>query len=241
MPISFRFSFIAALGLALALMAPPELEANDRIVAAVNGDIITERQLDNRVNSLVRSRRAGGAARAEIRRRVLDALIEQELVAQEARRKGVFVSEADVKGAIDMIKKENKINDAQLRAGLAYSGITLEAFKQDIAAEILKSKVLGSQIMSRIVVTDKEVLAFLRGEGPNLDSPPLAGTAPGGSEEKGTAAAGTETKKGPASLSEYGEEARNNARLQLERYKMQQRYIAWMADLKSKAVIRISL
>jgi hypothetical protein len=140
-----------------------------------------------------------------------------------------------------MIKKENKINDAQLRAGLAYSGITLEAFKQDIAAEILKSKVLGSQVMSRVVVTDKEVLAFLRGEGPNLDSAPSAGPAPGGGEEKGTAAAGTGTKKGPGSLSDYGEEARNNARLQLERSKMQQRYIAWMADLKSKAVIRISL
>ncbi|MDL2226302.1 SurA N-terminal domain-containing protein, partial [Deltaproteobacteria bacterium OttesenSCG-928-M10] len=68
----------------------------DRIVAVVNGEIITLRQLDNRVNSLMKSQKAGNVGRDEVRQRVLDALIEQELINQAAKAKGVFVTEADI-------------------------------------------------------------------------------------------------------------------------------------------------
>lgn len=154
--------------------APPRAKlanegaAVDRIVAAVNGELITMRQLDNRVNSLMKSRQGAGASREDLRRKVLDALIDQELVNQAAKAKGVFVSTSDVNAALESIKADNKLTDAQFQASLAHSGTTLDAFKEDLRVEILRNKVLGAQVMSKVVVTDNEVLKFLNGDGPDI-------------------------------------------------------------------------
>jgi parvulin-like peptidyl-prolyl isomerase len=44
-----------------------------------------------------------------------------------------------------------------------------------------------------------------------------------------------------SALADFPPQAVDNARRQLERYKMQQRYVEWLKDLKSKAIVRISL
>ncbi|MGL4208060.1 MAG: SurA N-terminal domain-containing protein [Candidatus Adiutrix sp.] len=339
------FVFFITLGILATLLSPQALWANDRIIAVVNGEIITQRQLENRVSSLVKNRRMDAASQGEVRRRVLNALIDQELVSQEARRKGVFITDADVTEAINAIKKQHNLSDAHFRSALAYNGTTMEAFRQDIASEILKSRVVGSQVMKGVVVTDRDVISFLRGEGPQIEPAPTSGSdlignrnsnnpaqavrilvlplgeknqkqtlreikkikkeiesgkisfadavrkySHGPSQEQGgflgdsvtvqdleptmrTAASrlspgqlsepviideavvlvtvGQDIERGKksarnrqknqGSLNDYSQEAVDNARLQLERYKMQERYVGWLADLQAKAIIRINL
>lgn len=150
----------------LCLAAPVSAQAVDRIVAVVNGEVITLKQLNSRVNSLMKSQKIGAANKSEVQRKVLDALIEQELINQAAKLKGVFVTDSDVSDAIEMIKRDNNINEAQLRASLAASGTSLEAFREDLRVELLRNRVLGANVMSKVVVTDKEVVAFLSGNGP---------------------------------------------------------------------------
>jgi peptidyl-prolyl cis-trans isomerase SurA len=140
----------------------------DRIVAVVNGEIITYRQLDNRVGALMRTRQAAGLSRETVQGKVLEALIEQELINQAAKAKGVFVSDADVTQALESIKKDNNLTDEQFRASLTQSGTSLEAFREDLRVELLRNRVMGSQVVSKIVITDKDVTAALKGEGPKL-------------------------------------------------------------------------
>lgn len=157
-----------------------EGSAVDRIVAVVNGELITMRQVDGRVNSLMKTRQAAGISRDEMRSKVLDALIDQELINQAAKSKGVFVTAADVNQALESIKRDNNLTDAQFQASLAHSGTSLEAFREDLRIELLRNKVLGSSVMSKVVVTDKEVLSFLNGEGPDLGAMAAAGGGPTG-------------------------------------------------------------
>lgn len=145
-----------------------EGSAVDRIVAVVNGELITMRQLDGRVNSLAKTRQAAGMSREELRGKVLEALIDQELINQAAKAKGVFITASDVNQALESIKNDNNLTDAQFQASLAHSGTTLEAFREDLRIELLRNKVLGAQVMSKVVVTDKEVLKFLNGDGPDM-------------------------------------------------------------------------
>ncbi|MDR1044904.1 MAG: SurA N-terminal domain-containing protein [Candidatus Adiutrix sp.] len=152
----------------LLLAAPPAGAAVDRIVAVVNGEVITLKQLNNRVDSILRSQRGGAANRDQMLAQVLDALIEQELVNQAAKSKGVFVTESDVSMALESIKQENNLTTAQFEASLARSGLSVEAFREDLRIELLRNRVLGTPVVSKIVVTDKEVRAYLRGEGPDL-------------------------------------------------------------------------
>ncbi len=87
------FILTIALGLVIFAAGSPDLLASkDRIVAVVNGEVITLKQLDQRVNTLLKSRQAGGLDKNSLRPKVLEALIEQELINQAARLKGVFVT-----------------------------------------------------------------------------------------------------------------------------------------------------
>lgn len=330
-----RFAAYPVLLLMLIVFSSPALAASDRIVAVVNGEVITLKQLDNRVEVMMKNRQAAAMGKEAMRKRVLDALVEQELINQAAKAKGVFVTESDVSQALESIKKENKLSDAQFKASLAQGGTTVEAFREDLRIEILRNRVLGSQVMSKIVVTDSEVTAFLRGEGPDLeamgggtgDTRPLRmiiiPKAQGRSEalriineiksgKLSFSAAAKKYSKGPGRdkggdpgdggtvgslppemqqafrdkkseepidqpadagnalviLAAYGDpppkkepvkpskdkkgkvkadpneftaEARESARRQLERYKMQQRYTKWVEDLKKNAIIRVNL
>ncbi len=335
----------SGLVLALALMVfalaagTPARAAVDRIVAVVNGEVITLKQLDNRVGVMLKTPQGAKMGQAALRQKVLEALIDQELINQAAKAKGVFVTDSDVNAAIDAIKKENNLSDGQFQASLAHSGTSLEAFREDLRVELLRNRVLGAQVMSKIVVTDSEVRAFLRGEGPDLSAMPggTGDTRPlrmivlpldpknqakamaearrikaeieGGlsfadaakkyskdprSRDKGgdagdgatvanlppemqaafaklgsgqpmePAAAGNavvilsalgdppaapgsagsgskDKKKGKDDPGEFTAEAKESARRQLERYKMQQRYLEWVKGLKKNAIIRITL
>jgi peptidyl-prolyl cis-trans isomerase SurA len=140
----------------------------DRIVAVVNGEIITLRQLDSRVATMMKSGRVKGGSQTELRRGVLETLVEQELVNQAARARGVNITPSDVAQAIEAIKKENNLTNAQLSASLAASGTSMEAFREDLTVELMRNRIMGGQIASKIVVTDREVLAVLNGEGPPM-------------------------------------------------------------------------
>ncbi|UQZ90030.1 hypothetical protein C4J81_12790 [Deltaproteobacteria bacterium Smac51] len=336
--ILYNSIFVMAMSLAVCALAPQAVYAAevDRIVAVVNGEIITLRQVDNRVNSMTKSGRLKGANKDDLRKKVLEALVEQELVNQAAKSRGIVITPADVNQAIEAIKKENKITDAQLRASLTQSGTSMDAFRDDLTVELLRNRVMGSQIASKIVVTDKEVLAVLSGEGPPMESSGLLGNFSANdhlpvriivipadpSNKKGSLAEARRIKKeiedglsfaeaagmyskGPGAdnggdtgeglvvgqlhpnlkaavanlapgtpsdpvdmgnafviltsvqdsapkasagkgknkgkLADYPPEQVESARRQLERYKMQQRYVEWLNDLKSKAIVRINL
>lgn len=325
-----------ALAAAVALLAAGALEAaTDRIVAVVNGEIITLSQLDGRVAAMTKSGKLKGAAQDDVRRKVLDALVEQELVSQAAKARGIIITQADVSQAVEAVKQENHLTDAQLKASLAQSGATMDSFREDLAVELMRNRILGGQIAGKIVVTDKEVLALLNGEGPAVGAAgPLGNFSPndhlpvriivipidkahkdasfveaqrvkaeieeglpfaeaaglysrgpgadnGGDTGDGLVvgqlqpalkaavdklepgrpsepvdvgnayiilsivppeaaqAAGKGEKA--AKLSDFPDEAVQGARRQLERYKMQQRYAEWLADLKRKAIVRINL
>jgi peptidyl-prolyl cis-trans isomerase SurA len=165
-----RALFFAVL---LAALAAPALAADsDGIAAVVNGEVITKKQVENRLNSLVRGGRLpAGLSRGDLKEKILDDLIDQELINQAAKAKGVFVTEGDVTAALERIRQHNNLTEAQFRASLAQSGASLEAFREDVRMELMRNQILGSnRIIIRIVITDNAVRNYLKGEGPRLET-----------------------------------------------------------------------
>jgi peptidyl-prolyl cis-trans isomerase SurA len=165
-----RVLFLAIIMAALA--APASAADFDGLAAVVNGEVITRKQLENRLNALARGGRIpDGLGRADLREKVLEDLIDQELINQAAKAKGVFVTEGDVTEALERIKQQNNLTEAQFRASVAQSGVSLEAFREGVRLELMRNQILGSnRVISRIVITDKEVHAYLMGEGPRLEA-----------------------------------------------------------------------
>ncbi|MDR1607685.1 MAG: SurA N-terminal domain-containing protein [Deltaproteobacteria bacterium] len=330
----------------LALLAFPQARPlslaqaatfTDRIVAQVNREVITLSELEAQLKNIPKAQREAIEKQGgDVQREVLNLLIEQELVNQDAKRQGIMVTEQEIDEAVKSIMDENKLNPEQFKASLIKSGTNLPAFRAGLKMELIKNKILGLRLMSRIVITEAEITAFLRGEGPKVDSTLLPGFGssdndrvlmiflasspakvekvlakarqikneieaglsfpeaatrysegpgkdnggdPGNNLKVGelqpqlqqvarqltpgqvseplnggqavllitTVAATPSPPKEPAKKSqkgaadEFSENERASARRQLEQIKLRQKFDAWMADLKKKAVVRINL
>lgn len=156
----------------LVLMAsvilPESLEAEviDRVIAVVNGKIITLSELTEREGPLAKqvAETFSGTEKdkrlADIRKRVSDSLIEDLLLEQEAERLGLKVSERDIEDAIEDVKKQNSLDTEGLKVALKKEGLTYEGYRLQIKKQIEKSRVLGQQVRSKVNVTEKDLADY---------------------------------------------------------------------------------
>jgi peptidyl-prolyl cis-trans isomerase SurA len=164
---------------AAAVSAAASAQVLDRIVANVNGDIITLSEVNERLGPLVKA--SGLTAPKDIdgaRRKILMALVDQKLAEQEAERLEITVEEDEVQAAIAQIKASNKITDQEFASKILQQGSTLATFRKDLKAEILRSKLVQKVVRSSVVVADVEVENHLRRYGPGAAGPQPSGPAP---------------------------------------------------------------
>jgi parvulin-like peptidyl-prolyl isomerase len=129
----------------------------DRVVAVVNQDVILASEVARRVAPL--SPGPGKPPPAGAERQVLEQMIDELLLTQEATRARIEVPDADVEGAIQEIKKQNQLDDAGLLKALAAQGYTMELYREDLRQQILRLRAVNQLIRPRVVVRDDEVLA----------------------------------------------------------------------------------
>lgn len=152
------------LGLTLLLLSgparaerPPGWVEVDRVVAVVNQDVILASEVARRVAPLRPGPGKPPPAGAE--RQILEQMIDETLLAQEAARARITVPDADVEGAIQEIKRQNRLDDAGLARALADQGYTMELYREDLRQQILRLRAINLVIRPRVVVRDDELLA----------------------------------------------------------------------------------
>ena len=146
-----------------AAHADPPVLLVERIAAIVGTEAILESEVAARV--------AVGGDASPGRAAVLQQLIDARLVAAEAHRKSVQVSAAEVDQAIARIKAQNGLDDDALSKALAEQGYTMEAYRGEIAAQLLQYRVFITWISGRLRVTDAEIEHLYRERG---ETRPLA-------------------------------------------------------------------
>ena len=143
------------------------LDVVDRIVAVVNDEIISLYELDRAFDPILNKIKASRYPAAqeqqvitEVRSRVLDQLIEQKLTDQELKRFNITVSDQEIDFAIERIKESRSISDEQFAQALDAEGLTLEEFRQNTKAQLLRVKLVNLEIKSKIVITRDEIEAY---------------------------------------------------------------------------------
>jgi peptidyl-prolyl cis-trans isomerase SurA len=167
-----------ACGLALAQSdtAPrsrPRIELADRIVAVVNNEVITYRELEQRVARVVAQLRSQGAPLPSpnvLARQVLERMISDRVQLQFAKESGITVSDQDLDRAIAGIAAQNKLSPGDFRRAVEREGFGWEAFRDNIRNEMLISRLREREVDRKIVVSDAEVEAFLEANESNADS-----------------------------------------------------------------------
>lgn len=145
--------------------ASPSGAVVDRIVAVVNQEIITFSEMEKWSRPLqagihTEDRLERRERLQEVFRKVLDRIIEEKLIDQEARKSGIKVTSKEIEAAVDEVKQKNRINQEGLEKALALEGLTLEAFKKDLERRILRAKFVHSAVKVEQKAGEKELIEF---------------------------------------------------------------------------------
>ncbi|MBQ7739553.1 MAG: SurA N-terminal domain-containing protein [Desulfovibrionaceae bacterium] len=129
-----------------------------KIAAVVNRKPITMYDLQRAaVPELKRAKATDSKTIDAIMRRVLDNMILDILVQEEAKRLKITVPASEVDGRIAEIMKSSRLSKARFEAELAKEGLTVAELRKNIERQILGQKVLGVEVGRRTVVTPEEI------------------------------------------------------------------------------------
>jgi peptidyl-prolyl cis-trans isomerase SurA len=139
-------------------------EVVDRVVAIVNGDVITLSELNEEAQPYAQKIRDASYGPEEERRmlfklreEILNKMIDQALTDQESKRLGISVAESEVDQRLENIKKEKFLTDEDLRKALATEGYTLEDYRKKMKEQMLRMKLINVEVKSKIAITEKEI------------------------------------------------------------------------------------
>jgi peptidyl-prolyl cis-trans isomerase SurA len=155
-----------AAAFAMCLAAAAAAEIVDRIVATVNGDIITLSEVEQRVQPYLEKNNISGQAEVDqVTRQILAALVDQTLMIQQAEKLEIEVTPEEVDQAIAGMRRNAGLNEEEFRRQLALDGISMESFREDVRADLYKKRVIREEVASMIAVPDETVDAYLRRQG----------------------------------------------------------------------------
>ena len=159
-----KFTLLFTVVLTVVISAHGQLlaEITNKIVAKVNSDIITLRDLNTSIKKLTGSsvkdlQRQNEKKFYQIRRAILDNLINQKIAEQQIIKLGIKVTAKDVKAAIEKVKTENNLTQEELINSLKQEGVSLEEYKNDIEKEIKRYQLVNYEVKSKIVITEEEL------------------------------------------------------------------------------------
>jgi parvulin-like peptidyl-prolyl isomerase len=92
---------------------------------------------------------------AKLATQMLDEMINDELVVQAARDAKITVEAAELQEAVDYIKKQNKLDDAQLAEAMQAQGMTTATLRNDL----MRQRAINTLVSPKVSVTDEDIRA----------------------------------------------------------------------------------
>ncbi|HEY8290771.1 MAG TPA: peptidylprolyl isomerase [Acetobacteraceae bacterium] len=141
--------------------APAEtpLAAASRIAAVVNGDVISEADIANRARLFAISTGLplSQDVTDRLRPQILRELIDERLRVQEAQKRKIVVSDAQIADAIKQIEIHNGMQPGALRQKLASDGVSNRTLIDQIRAQLAWTQILRQAAADKVNVTEADV------------------------------------------------------------------------------------
>lgn len=164
-----------ALPLTAQAQAQPQpqstVQTGDFIVAIVDQELVTNSEVQQRLARIEQEAARSGARlppREQLRRQIVDALIDERAQLSHAKLVGLRIDEAEIDRAVANVAAQNQLTLPQLRDRLREQGIDFARFRSNVRDELLLARLREREVQRRIKVTDAEIEAYLRelrGEG----------------------------------------------------------------------------
>ena len=149
----------------LILLSTGYLYAQDKVIAVVNNEIITQKDLADFLNfiRLQYSRQLQGKALEEkiisMKRDLLQRLIEDRLILQQAKLDKMVVEPSRVKAKINEIKKHYG-SESDFETDLAKQGLVQADLENKIGEQMLMYNFIEQKVRSKIIIRPDEITSF---------------------------------------------------------------------------------
>ena len=137
----------------------------DGIVAIVDESVITERDLNNRIQLIkVDFERSNRRLPSEevLRRQVLEALINDSLMLQEAARRGIKITDGQLNQTMQRLAKQNNLSLSDFREALIAQGLDYDEYRETVRRELTLSSLSRQYGQRNATLSEAEVDEFIK-------------------------------------------------------------------------------
>lgn len=161
--------------------APQSEQFVDGIAAVVNKHVITLGQVNDETKLAIAQLKQQKIAVPDyktLQKQVLQRMITDEILRQEAQSMGIKVTDADLQMALDTVAKRNKISVQRLHQEVPKTGIPWDEYLKNLRQEILVDQLRQRAVDSKVMVSDADVDAFLKNQEAHAGQQETAPAAP---------------------------------------------------------------
>ena len=137
----------------------------DSIVAVVDESVITTRELDNRIllEKLEFSQSNRRIPSDEVlHRQVLEALINDSLLLQEANRRGIKITDGQLNQQMQRMARQNKLSLSDFRNALIVDGLNYDNYREAVRRQMIVSTLERQYGQRNATVSEAEVEDFIK-------------------------------------------------------------------------------
>ena len=142
--------------------ANSDYEELDSIIAIVENDVITKKELKKTLSELKKNSRNKNKIvnQTKLRKLALDQLIERKIIAQYAEVQNINIESSVIENALKNIASNNKMSVEDLKKN-AYEEGSLEKLYSEIRFQLILRAIKERAIFSKIHISDYEIEKFI--------------------------------------------------------------------------------
>ncbi|MFA5100349.1 MAG: peptidyl-prolyl cis-trans isomerase [Candidatus Omnitrophota bacterium] len=150
---------------AVCICLAPACNAQDKVVAVVNNEIITQKDLDGFI-SFMRVQLAREYSDIQLEKKInamkpdlLQRLIEDRLILQEARKNNISIDKNRIKAKILELKRAHN-TEKEFQDFLAVQGVTEADLEQKMKDQMMTYEIVENKIKNKIVIKPSEITDY---------------------------------------------------------------------------------
>ena len=160
------FRLMLAIGTLLLVQSAAAAQVSlDSIVAIVDESVITKRELQDRIelvkDDFLRSNRSP-PKNDVLQRQVLEALINDSLLLQEASRRGIKITDGQLNQSMQRIARQNNMNLSDFREAIIADGLDYDKYRDTVRRELTLQTLSRQYSQRNATISEAEVDDFMK-------------------------------------------------------------------------------
>lgn len=141
------------------------------VAASVNGEMISHLDIDRLVNITLKQRNIDPKSeniaeiREDLRSQVLNQIILDKILFQDAKKNGINITDAQVDAEIENTMEKAGLTPEEFEAQIVSSGNSLQSYRRLLQNSLTKQAFIARVLSRKIIVSDEDVLEFYQENG----------------------------------------------------------------------------